>query len=97
MSYDIDNGHEFFNITYNVGPMFYDCYPDKGIRAIYGLTGREAIPILRHLRDHMEYNSNRLRAMEPANKWGSFRGALEFVNQLIIASLENPKSLWEGD
>jgi len=97
MSYDMDIGSEDFNYTYNVSEMWYDCYPDKGIREHYGLSGEEAVPVLRELREHMEDNAGKLREMEPDNGWGSFDGALKFVNKLIAASLWNPNALWQGD
>ena len=90
-------GDNWFNYTYNVGEMWYACYKDKGIRQHYGLSGKEAIPVLRKLREYMEDNKEQLIKMEPPNGWGSYIGALEFVNKLIIASLENPDKIWEGD
>ena len=83
MSYDMQIGSEDFNYTYNVAPMWYDCYPENGIREIYGKTGNDAVRILRKLRDHMEDNSERLHEMEPSNGWGSFDGAIGFVTELI--------------
>ena len=71
MSYDMDIGNEYFNYASNVSEMWYDCYPDKGIREHYGLTGKEAVPVLRKLREHMEDNTERLREMEPDNRYGS--------------------------
>jgi hypothetical protein len=97
MSYDMQIGDEDFNYTYNVASMWYDCYPDKGIREIYGAQGSVALKILRKLREHMEDNAERLREMEPDNGWGSFDGALEFINKLIAASLRNPNKQWKGD
>lgn len=97
MSYDISNDHESFNYTYNVSGMWYDCYPEKGIREFYGLSGKDAVPVLRKLREHMEDNAERLREMEPDNGWGTFDGALAFVTELIIESLRHPDSIWDGD
>ena len=97
MSYDISIADEEFNYTYNVSGMWYDCFPEKGIREFYGMTGGESIPVLRKLRDHMEDNRDRLIEMEPDNGWGSFEGALGFVNRLIGAAFACPASTWEGD
>lgn len=41
MSYDMSIGEEYFNFTYNVSKMWYAAIPDKGIRAFYGMTGKE--------------------------------------------------------
>jgi hypothetical protein len=97
MSYDMSIGDESFNYTYNVSGMWYDCYTGKGIREFYGLSGKDAVPVLRNLRNHMEDHEARLREMEPDNNWGSFDGALMFVNKLILASIKNPDEIWEGD
>lgn len=97
MSYDMEINGEEFNYTYNVSQMWYAAIPDKGIRAHYGMTGSEALLPLRHIREYMEDNREALLSMEPDNGWGSFDGALAFVNKLISASLRNPDSAWDGD
>lgn len=97
MSYDMDIGSEDFNYTYNVSRMWYDCYPEKGIREHYGMTGKDSLPVLQKLRNHMEDNAGKLKEMEPSNFWGSFHGALDFVNSLIAAAIRNPEELWSGD
>ncbi len=38
----------WLNVTYNYAPHFYKTMGDKGIRCLYGLTGKEAVPILEH-------------------------------------------------
>lgn len=96
MSYDMGIGREDFNITYNVSGMFYAWHPD-GIRAHYGKTGQEAVPILRGLREFMEDNKDRLEAMNPENGWGSYADAMQFVTDLINASIRNPDAVWWGD
>ena len=97
MSYDMSIGEDWFNYTYNVSKMWYDCYKDNGIREHYGLTGKQAIPVLKRLHLHMMLNNEKLRKYEPSNGWGDFDGALNFVSQLIIASINNPELVWEGD
>ena len=96
MSYDMSIGNSSFNYTYNVSCMWYDCF-QHGIREHYGLTGKQAVPLLRRLREHMENNFERLEQMNPTNGWGDFDGALNFVSELIMASLRNPCDVWEGD
>lgn len=97
MSYDVSIGNEDFNYTWNVAPMWYDCFPDNGIREFYGMTGKGSLPVLRKLKQHMIDNAERLREMNPANGWGDFDGALAFVDTLILAALHNPLERWEGD
>lgn len=37
----------WLNITYNYFKYYYEVFGEKGIRAIYGLTGAESIPLLK--------------------------------------------------
>lgn len=97
MSYDMGIGELSFNYTYNVSGMWYASQPEKGIRAIYGLTGAEAVPVLRSMRDYMEDHWAEMLKMEPSNGWGSADGAHEFLGNLIKASLTYPNEIWEGD
>ena len=96
MSYDMSIGIEDFNYTYNVSKMWYDCYKKKGIRKHYGLTGKQAMPVLKKLHWHMIKHNEKLREYNPPNGWGDFDGALKFVSDLIIASVNNPDEIWVG-
>ena len=97
MGYAMSLGQDDFNYTYNVSKMWYSCYPDKGIREIYGKTGRDAAPILFKLAEYMQDNKDKLLEFEPENGWGSFDGAYEFVLKLLDSSLRQPDEIWEGD
>ena len=97
MSYDMSIGEEDFNFTYNVAKMWYAAIPDKGIRAFYGMTGKEAVKVQQHIFNYMVDNKEELMQYEPSNGWGSYDGALKFVAKLIVASLNNPYEIWEGD
>lgn len=97
MSYDMQIAHEDFNYTYNVAPMWYAAMPDTGIRTHYGMTGREALIPLRQIRTYMENNREDLRKLNPSNGWGSYAGALQFVTDLINASVRHPDDVWDGD
>jgi len=97
MSYDLEIGEEDIGYTYNVAPMWYSCYPNKGIRVVYGLSGEEAIPVLRKLREYMEDNKDKLMKLQPDNGWGSYEGAVKFVSKLIMMSLRNKDAIWHGD
>ena len=97
MSYDMSIGEEDFNFTYNVAKMWYAAIPDKGIRAFYGMTGKEAVKVQQHIFNYMVDNKEELMQYEPSNGWGSYDGALKFVAKLIVASLNNPDEIWEGD
>jgi hypothetical protein len=96
MSYDISNGYEDFKHTYNCAKMFYSAHP-KGIRAHYGMTGRDAVPVLRAMREHMENNWQAMKDMEPENGWGSAESAIEVLHQMIRAAIRKPDAVWDGD
>ena len=97
MSYYMHIGEEDFNITYNVSPMFYAAMPDRGIRCHYGMTGADALFPLRRMREYMEDNREELEAMNPASGWGDYDTALQFVTDLINASIRNADQIWDGD
>lgn len=97
MSYDMQIAGEEFNYTWNVAPMWYAAIPDSGIRAHYGMTGRQALEPLRRIREYMEDHRNELLMLNPENGWGDYYGALQFVTDLINASVRNPDAEWWGD
>lgn len=37
------------NITYNYGRYYYEAYPEKGIRTIYGMSGYDSIEVLEEM------------------------------------------------
>tara|TARA_R110000737_G_C14363321_1_gene447365 strand:+ start:95 stop:388 length:294 start_codon:yes stop_codon:yes gene_type:complete len=95
MSWDFDISKESFNYTYNVASMFLSCDSELGIRVINKLTGKQALPILRRLRNNMEDNEDAMLLLEPDNGWGNYEGALHLVNKLIKASIDNKRHKWE--
>lgn len=97
MSYDMSIGDEDFNHTYNCSQMWYRAIPDKGIRAHYGMTGKQALAPLYVILKYMEKNRESLLLLNPPNGWGSYDSALSFVSDLIAASLRNPRKKWHGD
>jgi hypothetical protein len=79
------------NITYNYGPHYYRVLGDKGIRAIYGMTALESIPVLRKAADQLglDIDEDYWKATE-----GNARKALEDL--MIIATMA-PHGIWNGD
>lgn len=43
----------YFNITYNYGPILRQVLGPEGVRAIYGMTGAESLPLLGTAIDHL--------------------------------------------
>ena len=80
-----------FNITYNYAPHYYRTMGEKGIRTIYGMTGRESLPIL-------DAAIGALGTDEHPDYWepteGNARVAL--LNLRLLASMA-PDAKWTGD
>jgi hypothetical protein len=72
MSYDLTNGNVNLNYTFNVSPMWGHCFP-TGINALDGLTGEQAVPLMRHMRKRMEEDREYLLSIEPENGWAIIR------------------------
>ena len=87
MSYDIwleddnTNCSESHNYTYNISPMLElaGCL----MRDIEGLTGLEASKKLRIAISAMTLNPDRFQALNPPNGWGSFRGCLNWLLDIL--------------
>ena len=82
----------WLNVTYNYAPHFYRTIdPEKGIRAIYGLTGEESIPLfnasLEQLAD--DYDQDYWAPTE-GNAKAALLGLREFARL-------RPDGVWEGD
>ena len=97
MGYDMSIGNESFSYTYNVSAMWCAAIPETGIRTHYGMRGKKAIIPLRKIYNYMVLHRDELIKLNPPNGWGDFDGALDFINDLIHASLRNPKERWKGD
>ena len=81
----------WLNVTYNYADIFYKVLGEKGIRSIYGLTGKDSIMILSKaisvLKD--DVSDNYWEATE-----GNVRKALSDLLQLAIMK---PDAIWDGD
>ena len=106
MSYDIylmDNTQhnervceESFNITWNVGKMFYSWSP-QGIRLIYGMTGRQSLMYLLDLHNYLIENYDKMVELEPSNGYGSWENTVKCINKMCIVAARHPECVWEGD
>ena len=93
MSYDIELGEFQRNYTSNVGPMFRAAMPE-GIKAIHGARGSIAIMKLRRIRSCMEDSYHKMMELQPVNGWGTYEGALNLINEMILATIRNPHDNW---
>ena len=79
------------NVTYNYSPHYYRLMGENGIRAIYGLSGAESIPILTKaieaLSDEMD-----------EDYWKPTEGnAKAALLQLRAMAQMRPDGVWDGD
>ncbi len=81
------------NITHNLTPMWRQagCY-----WALYASDGSLAVEIVAALKSAYAMMYEQLdcfKALEPSNKWGSYEGALKFLDDLIQACEDYPKAI----
>lgn len=81
----------WFNITWNYGKHFRRVLGEKGIRAIYGLTGEESLPLLRKAIGELEGKPD-------PDYWASTEGnAKAALRGLVTFAERAPHGVWEGD
>lgn len=81
----------WLNITYNYGKYYYDTMGKKGVRAIYGKTGHESIPIL-------EEAIAQLGDDISDDYWEATEGnAKRPLVQLLTMAKMRPDGIWDGD
>lgn len=67
------------NCTYNLGPMLRAAgFPQWA--ALLGAPASEVGGVLTSVADELRRAPDRYRQYNPANGWGSYEGALEFLN-----------------
>ena len=59
--------------------------------------GKDAIKHLKTIRDYFEDNMEALKELESSNGWGTWKGTLMCINEMIISCIENPTAVWNGD
>lgn len=107
MSYDVAIGDFEGNYTWNVSPLFYDHIPavrgKGGLEEIDGLTGKQALPILRDAFERINNTRHSLWShgavgepamcarYDAANGWGSLVGGLIFLAQIMAACAAHPR------
>lgn len=103
MSYDVymemdsGNGHtataaDIGNCTYNLAPMFCEALGKEGLRGLDGRLGEEvADTVWKGLRD-MVTRQSFYEEMNPANGWGDYEGAVEYIRKLAYECSRHPKA-----
>ncbi len=87
-----------FNYTYNVAQMWYTVFPDDdGMVQIEGMTGKEAEKKISIAIDQMMSKETVMKAFEPANGWGTYKGFLKFLLDIRSVCVRNPAGIWSAD
>lgn len=81
----------WLNVTYNYAGHFVKVLGEKGIRAIYGMTGKESVPILEEAISNLK-DDIRPDYWKPTE--GNARNALKGLLALANAA---PHGIWQGD
>jgi hypothetical protein len=95
---------EIGNMTYNVNAMFSKALGREdmgapaavlfgGVPALSHMDGKRAgdfVDVLRMAVIHMREHPEQYKPMEPKNGWGSYDGALEYLERLLHACADNP-------
>lgn len=85
---------ESVNCTYNLSPMFYECFDlPKGLDSLHGISGYAAEGFLKEAIERMKTNPEKYEKMEPDNGWGSYGTALEVLETLLGWSIKHSKAL----
>lgn len=83
----------WLNVTYNYGKFYYreDVLGERGIRAIYGMSGAESIPVL-------ERAIAALGDETSDSYWDATEGnAKRPLTQLLALARMRPDGVWDGD
>ncbi len=81
----------WLNVTYNYAEHFVRVLGDKGIRSIYGLTGKQSMPILEKAISGLKDNVN-------SDYWKPTEGnAKQALINLSTLAMMAPHGIWKGD
>jgi len=91
--------HEFCatdigNYTSNVSGMWTEALGHR-LGDLKDKTAGDCIDALKQAVDAMEADPAKYRAMNPANGWGDYEGALDYLRRLWVACASYPKAtIW---
>lgn len=78
------------NYTHNVTPMWRKAGCYDALYKSEGLCARAVLPALRAAVEAMRADPAGYRALEPANKWGTYETALPWLEEVLAAFEANP-------
>lgn len=81
----------WLNVTYNYAKIFQRGLGENGIRTIFGMTGAESIPVLKHAISQLGDDVS-------DNYWDSTEGnAKRALCGLLAFAQMRPDGVWQGD
>ena len=103
----------WLNVTYNYADWYYmdgvfgkDNKDNKGIRTLYGMSGAESIPVLKHAisvlenskKELTEKEKNEYEQHDAGGYWTPTRtNAIKPLYQLLAFAQMRPDGIWNGD
>jgi hypothetical protein len=78
------------NITYNLNVMWRKACVYDALYNSHGMQAKSIVPILKLGLEDMLKKPNVYKKLEPENGWGSYDGAITFLNSVIEACEDNP-------
>ena len=86
--------------TYNVSPMYYRAFAgtelkEGGIRGIDGLRAARVVHLLDEAIRYFVENGAELIALNPANGWGDYAGALQLLRTLREHGEAHPRAIYK--
>lgn len=81
---------EIGNYTSNIGKMYCDAFNVQDWKFINGKVCKDALPYVKNACKNMRRSPDRYKKMEPSNGWGTYEGALEYLEHLQKGCEENP-------
>ncbi len=81
----------WLNVTYNYSEHFVRALGEKGVRVIYGMTGKDSIPILKKA-------VSKMRGEPDRDYWAATEGnARKALQDLLALARMAPRGVWDGD
>jgi len=81
------------NVTYNVFRMYERAGVRDALKGSDGRAAREVADIFARGADAMKADPGTYEAMNPANGWGDYEGAVEFLEQLADLCRLHPNAV----
>lgn len=92
MSLDISIGGKSFNATHNLTEMWTEAGCFDALYNSDGIKAKHIRPFLEKGLKLMIIKSDSFKKLNPENGWGSYEGAVKFLENVINACLENKES-----